>query len=101
VTILKDDVHLDGSGQLRTLIESLTKHYDRSAQAITPVQQNTGEVFAIVRKRLFEPADRIDEVAQASRPKMFTQKERWASSVSDHTRPSPLTPLGAGYNPGR
>ena len=55
-------------GQLRTLIESLTKHYDRNAQAITPVQQNTGEVFAIVRKRLFDSlpsADRIDEVAQA------------------------------------
>ena len=33
-----------------------------------PVQQNTGEVFEIVRKRLFDslpPADRIDEVAQA------------------------------------
>ena len=68
VTNLKDDVYLDGSGQLRTLIESLTKHYDRNAQAITPVQQNTGEVFAIVRKRLFDAlpsADRIDEVAQA------------------------------------
>jgi hypothetical protein len=68
VTNLKDDVYLDGSGQLRTLIESLTKHYDRNAQAITPVQQNTGEVFAIVRKRLFDAlpsADKIDEVAQA------------------------------------
>jgi hypothetical protein len=68
VTNLKDDIYLDGSGQLRTLIENLTKHYDRNAQAITPVQQNTGEVFAIVRKRLFDglpTADRIDEVAQA------------------------------------
>ena len=68
VTNLKDDVYLDGSGQLRTLIENLTKHYDRNAQAITPVQQNTGEVFAIVRKRLFDglpSAERIDEVAQA------------------------------------
>ncbi|WP_292426810.1 DUF499 domain-containing protein [Mesorhizobium sp.] len=68
VTNLKDDVYLDGSGQLRTLIENLTKHYDRNAQAITPVQQNSGEVFAIVRKRLFDalpsPA-RIDEIAQA------------------------------------
>lgn len=68
VTNLKDDVYLEGSGQLRTLIESLTKHYDRNAQAITPVQQNSGEVFAIVRKRLFDawPAEaRIDEIAQA------------------------------------
>ncbi|MGH7715292.1 MAG: DUF499 domain-containing protein, partial [Vulcanimicrobiaceae bacterium] len=68
VTNLKDDVYLDGSSQLKTLIENLTKHYDRNAQAITPVQQNTGEVFAIVRKRLFDsvPApDKIDEVAQA------------------------------------
>jgi hypothetical protein len=68
VTNLKDDVYLDGSGQLRNLIESLTKHYDRNAQAITPVQQNTGEVFAIVRKRLFDAlpsAEKIDEVAQA------------------------------------
>ena len=68
VTNLKDDVYLEGSGQLRTLIENLTKHYDRNAQAITPVQQNSGEVFAIVRKRLFDALpsdDRIDEVAQA------------------------------------
>jgi hypothetical protein len=68
VTNLKDDVYLEGSGQLRTLIESLTKHYDRNAQAITPVQQNTGEVFEIVRKRLFDglpSQDHIDEVAQA------------------------------------
>lgn len=68
VTNLKDDVYLDGSSQLRILIEGLTKHYDRNAQAITPVQQNTGEVFAIARKRLFDSlpsADRIDEVAQA------------------------------------
>jgi len=68
VTNLKDDVYLDGSGQLKTLIENLTKHYDRNAQAITPVQQNTSEVFGIVRKRLFDVlpnADRIDEVAQA------------------------------------
>jgi len=36
VTNLKDDVYLDGSAQLRTLVESLTKHYDRNAQAITP-----------------------------------------------------------------
>jgi DNA modification methylase len=59
VTNLKDDVYLDGSNQLRTLIDSLTKHYDRNAQAITPVQQNSAEVFAIVRKRLFDnlPAD--------------------------------------------
>jgi hypothetical protein len=54
VTNLKDDVYLDGSGQLRTLVENLTKHYDRNAQAITRVQQNTGEVFAFVRKRLFD-----------------------------------------------
>jgi hypothetical protein len=68
VTNLKDDVYLDGSGQLRTLIENLTKHYDRNAQAITPVQQNSAELFAIVRKRLFDSLpspDRIDEVAQA------------------------------------
>ena len=68
VTNLKDDVYLEGSGQLRTLIENLTKHYDRNAQAIVPVQQNTGEVFSVVRKRLFDSlpsADRIDEVAQA------------------------------------
>jgi hypothetical protein len=68
VTNLKDDVYLDGSGQLRTLIENLSKHYDRNAQAITPVQQNSGEVFEIVRKRLFDElpsADRIDEVARA------------------------------------
>ena len=51
VTNLKDDVYLEGSGRLKTLVETLTKHYDRNAQAITPVQQNTGEVFEIVRKQ--------------------------------------------------
>ncbi len=68
VTNLKDDVYLDGSGQLRTLIENLSKHYDRNAQAITPVQKNSGEVYEIVRKRLFDGlplTERIDEVAQA------------------------------------
>jgi hypothetical protein len=45
VTNVKDDVYLDGSGQLRTLIENVSKHYDRNAQAITPVQQNIGEVY--------------------------------------------------------
>ena len=68
VTNLKDDVYLEGSGQLRTLIENLTKQYDKHAQSITPVQQNSGEVYEIVRKRLFDElpsADRIDEVAHA------------------------------------
>jgi hypothetical protein len=37
---LKDDVHLSGSGQLRTLIENLAKHYDRNTQAITPVRRS-------------------------------------------------------------
>jgi hypothetical protein len=68
VTNLKDDVYLDGAAQLRTLIEDLTKQYDKHAQAITPVQQNSGEVYEIVRKRLFDElpsAERIDEVAKA------------------------------------
>jgi hypothetical protein len=68
VTNLKDDVYLEGANQLKKLIEDLTKQYDKHAQAITPVQQNTGEVFEIVRKQLFDDlptADRIDEVAQA------------------------------------
>ncbi len=68
VTNLKDDVYLQGSGQLRTLIESLTKQYDKHARAITPVQQNTAEVFEIVRKRLFDalPApEAVDDVARA------------------------------------
>jgi hypothetical protein len=68
VTNLKDDIYLEGSGQLRTLIENLSKHCDRNAQAITPVQQNSGEVYEIVRKHLFDALplpDRIDEVAQA------------------------------------
>ena len=68
VTNLKDDVYLDGSGQLRTLIENLSKHYDRNAQAITPVQQNSGEIYEIVRKRLFDELpleDSIDEAARA------------------------------------
>ena len=68
VTNLKDDIYFEGSSQLRTLNENLTKHYDKHAQAITPVQQNSGEVYEIVRKRLFDglpSRQRIDEVAQA------------------------------------
>jgi hypothetical protein len=68
VTNLKDDVYLDGSGQLKTLIDTLGKQYDKNAAAITPVQQNTSEVFEIVRKRLFDKlpsAGEIDKVAQA------------------------------------
>jgi len=38
VTNPKDDVYLDGSGLLRTLIDNLGKLYDRNATAITPVQ---------------------------------------------------------------
>jgi hypothetical protein len=61
-------VYLDGAAQLRTLIEDLTKQYDKHAQSITPVQQNSGEVYEIVRKRLFDElpsADRVDVVAKA------------------------------------
>jgi hypothetical protein len=68
VTNLKDDVYQDGSGKLKSVIDSLSKHYDRNAVAITPVQQNSGEVFEIVRKRLFDElpdAARIEEVGQA------------------------------------
>lgn len=54
VTNLKDDVYQDGAGKLKAAIDGLSKHYDRNATAITPVQQNTGEVFEIVRKRLFD-----------------------------------------------
>jgi hypothetical protein len=38
VTNPKDDVYLDGSGLLRTLIDNLSKLYDRNATAITPEQ---------------------------------------------------------------
>jgi len=68
VTNLKDDVYLEGTRQLQTLIENLTKQYDRQAQPITPVQQNSGEVYEIVRKRLFDQlpgTDKIDAVARA------------------------------------
>jgi len=52
VTNLKDDVYLDGSAQLRTLVESLTKHYDRNAQAITPRLES----FYCLGKRAQRPA---------------------------------------------
>jgi hypothetical protein len=68
VTNLKDDVYQDGAGKLKAAIDGLSKHYDRNATAITPVQQNTGEVFEIVRKRLFDglpDAVMIEAVGQA------------------------------------
>lgn len=68
VTNLKDDVYQDGAGKLKSVIDGLSKHYDRNATAITPVQQNTGEVFEIVRKRLFDKlpdAVAIESIGQA------------------------------------
>ncbi|MCJ2007043.1 DUF499 domain-containing protein [Methylobacterium sp. J-092] len=68
VTNLMDDVFAEGSGRLKTLINTLNKQYGKYAHAITPVQQNSGEVFQIIRRKLFDdlpPDDVIDEVAQA------------------------------------
>ncbi len=68
VTNLKDDVYQDGAGKLKAVIDGLSKHYDRNATSITPVQQNTGEVFEIVRKRLFDKlpdAVTIEAIGQA------------------------------------
>ena len=68
VTNLIDDVFAEGSGKLKTLINTLNKQNGKYAQAITPVQQNSGEVFQIIRRKLFDvlPGDDvIDEVAQA------------------------------------
>lgn len=68
VTNLMDDVFAEGSSKLKTLINTLNKQYGKYAQAITPVQQNSGEVFQIIRKKLFDklPSDDvIDEIAQA------------------------------------
>lgn len=68
VTNLLDDVFAEGSGRLKTLIHALDKQYGKYAHAITPVQQNTGEVFQIIRKKLFDDLpsdDAIESVAQA------------------------------------
>lgn len=68
VTNLKDDVYLEGSNRLRSLIDGLTKHYDRNAIAITPVQQNSAELFEVIRRRLFDrlpDISEIEDVAQA------------------------------------
>ena len=67
VTNLKDDIYAQGSGKLRTLIDDLTKQYDKFATPITPVQQNSAEVFQIIRKKLFDtlPSDDVvEELAQ-------------------------------------
>ncbi len=63
VTNLKDDIYAQGSGKLRTLIDDLTKQYDKFATAITPVQQNSAEVFQIIRKKLFDTLPSDDVVA--------------------------------------
>lgn len=68
VTNLIDDVFAEGSGKLKNLINTLNKQYGKYAQAITPVQQNSGEVFQIIRKKLFDKlpdGDAIEEIAQA------------------------------------
>lgn len=68
VTNLLDDVFTEGSEKLKTLINTLNKQYGKYAQAITPVQQNSGEVFQIIRKKLFDklPDESvIEDIAQA------------------------------------
>ncbi|RWD32092.1 MAG: ATP-binding protein [Mesorhizobium sp.] len=68
VTNLLDDVFAEGSNRLKTLINTLNKQYGKYAQAITPVQQNSGEIFQIIRRKLFDHIpddDVIDEIAQA------------------------------------
>ncbi len=68
VTNLMDDVFAEGSAKLKSVINNLNKQYGKYAQAITPVQQNSGEVFEIIRKKLFDElpgADAIEEVGQA------------------------------------
>ena len=68
VTNLVDDVFAMGSAKLKTVINDLNKQYGKFAQAITPVQQNSGEVFQIIRKKLFDSlpnAEAIEEIGQA------------------------------------
>lgn len=68
VTNLLDDVFAEGSGKLKTLINTLNKQYGKYAESITPVQQNSGEVFQIIRKKLFDRLpddDTIETIAQA------------------------------------
>lgn len=68
VTNLIDDVFAEGSGKLKSLINTLNKQYGKYAQAITPVRQNSGEVFQIIRRKLFDKLpddDVVDEIAQA------------------------------------
>jgi hypothetical protein len=68
VTNLIDDVFAEGSARLKNVINTLNKQYGKYAQAITPVQQNSGEVFQVIRKKLFDQLpddDVIEEIAQA------------------------------------
>jgi hypothetical protein len=57
-----------GSEVLQNLMKNLEKEADRTARDIIPVQQNTVEIYDILRKKLFkqEPnQDQIDAVANA------------------------------------
>lgn len=68
MTNLKDDVYRQGAAAVKDIIDNLSKQAGKYAEAITPVQQNSTEVFQIIRKKLFDglpDEDRIDEVAQA------------------------------------
>jgi hypothetical protein len=62
VTNLKDDIYAQGSGKLRSLIDDLTKQYDKFATPIIPVQQNSAEVFQIIRTKLFDELPKDDVV---------------------------------------
>lgn len=68
LTNLRDDVYRSGSNAVKTLIDNLSKQANKYAEEITPVRQNSGEIFQIVRKKLFDELpdeERIEEVAQA------------------------------------
>lgn len=68
LTNLKDDIYRDSSNAVKTVIDNLSKQAGKYAEEITPVRQNSGEIFQIIRKKLFDELpddDRIEEVAQA------------------------------------
>lgn len=68
LTNLRNDVYRETSNAVRAILDNLNKQAGKYAEDITPVRQNSGEIFQIIRKQLFDDLpdeDRIDELAQA------------------------------------
>jgi hypothetical protein len=106
---LSGTAYQGASKSLAQTIANLSQELRRSAKEITPVALNTGEVFDILRRRLFEKlpdAKVIGDVAdayaksldEAVRSRMVAKTPDWADrQLALDSRPPSSTPAALGW----